>query len=189
MKYLKKFHQVFESGIPSRETKELEIAIKNIISSLNYKPHIRNTKGLYPDSIRKAYNTPEEGVREFSIGVSGNQSKYGLVIEVSFLLDYPVGYGEINAEFKQGTLVLEISDVISQMMNKSVTLYGFDFFGSKVMGQKDGRTLEVEDVLPKFDEVVEQLDSTDNISDRTWVFKNNTIVFNNQPIKFWLLVK
>lgn len=176
MKYLKKF-QVFESGIPSRETKELEIAIKNIISSLNYKPHIRNTKGLYPDSIRKAYNTPEEGVREFSIGVSGNQSKYGLVIEVSFLLDYPVGYGEINAEFKQGTLVLEISDVISQIMNKSVTLYGFDFFGSKVMGQKDGRTLEVEDVLPKFDEVVEQLDSTDNISD------------SNQPIKFWFLVK
>lgn len=176
MKYLKKF-QVFESGIPSRETKELEIAIKNIISSLNYKPHIRNTKGLYPDSIRKAYNTPEEGVREFSIGVSGNQSKYGLVIEVSFLLDYPVGYGEINAEFKQGTLVLEISDIISQIMDKSVTLYGFDFFGSKVMGQKDGRTLEVEDVLPKFDEVVEQLDSTDNISD------------SNQPIKFWFLVK
>ena len=184
MKYLKKFHQVFESGIPSRETKELEIAIKNIISSLNYKPHIRNTKGLYPDSIRKDYNTPEEGVREFSIGVSGNQSKYGLVIEVSFLLDYPVGYDEINAEFKQGTLVLEISDVISQMMNKSVTLYGFDFFGSKVMGQKDGRTLEVEDVLPKFDEVVEQLDSTDNISDR-YMF----LVNDNQPIIFWFLVK
>ena len=177
MKYLKKFHQVFESGIPSRETKELEIAIKNIISSLNYKPHIRNTKGLYPDSIRKAYNTTEEGVREFSIGVSGNQSKYGLVVEVSFSLDYPVGYDEINAEFKQGTLVLEISDVISQIMDKSVTLYGFDFFGSKVMGQKDGRTLEVEDVLPKFDEVVEQLDSTDNISD------------SNQPIIFWFLVK
>lgn len=184
MKYLKKFHQVFESGIPSRETKELEIAIKNIISSLNYKPHIRNTKGLYPDSIRKAYNTPEEGVREFSIGVSGNQSKYGLVVEVSFSLDYPVGYDEINAEFKQGTLVLEISDVISQIMFSHkyelydvVTLYGFDFFGIKVMGQKDGRTLEVEDVLPKFDEVVEQLDSTDNISD------------SNQPIKFWFLVK
>jgi dTDP-glucose 4,6-dehydratase len=70
-----------------------------------------------------------------------------------------------------------IPTIISQIMNKSVTLYGFDFFGSKVMGQKDGRTLQVEDVLPKFDEVVEQLGSMDNISD------------NNQPIKFWFLVK
>ena len=52
------------------------------------------------------------------------------------------------------------------------------------MGQKDGRTLEVEDVLPKFDEVVEQLDSTDNISDR-YMF----LVNDNQPIKFWFLVK
>jgi len=63
-------------------------------------------------------------------------------------------------------------------MNKDVKLYGFDFFGNKVMGQKDGRTLEVEDVLPKFDKAVEQLDSTpDKVS--------NT----NHPIKLLFLAK
>ncbi len=170
MKYIKSFYQVFESGIPSSETRELESAIKDVISSDNYRPHIKNIRGFHPD--------PTKEIREFNIGVSGNYSKYGLVIEVTFSLDYSVGYDEVNVEFKQGTLVLEISDVISQMMNKDVKLYGFDFFGNKVMGQKDGRTLEVEDVLPKFDNAVEQLDSTpDKVSS------------SRSPIVLWFLVK
>lgn len=173
MKHIKKFNQIFESGLPSRETYHLQSAIKDLISSGTYRPNINNTRGFLPDYLAKDKTT-----RDFNVGVSGNESKFGLVIEVSFRLDFPVGYDEINSEFKQGTLILEISEIISQLMNKNTTLYGFDFFGNKVMGQKDGRTLEVEDVLPKFDSAVEQLESTpDKVSD------------SYSPIVFWFLVK
>lgn len=172
MKYLKNFSQVFESGIPSSETRELESAIKELISSGSYRPNITNDRGFLPSYL------DDKETRDFNVGVSGNHSKFGIVIEVSFRLDFPVGYDEINVEFKQGTLPLEIIDTISQVMSKSVKLYGFEFFGSKVMGQKDGRTLEVEDVLPKFDLAVEQLDSTpDKVSN------------SYSPIIFWFLVK
>ncbi len=173
MKHLKKFNQIFESGLPSRETYYLQSAIRDLISSGNYRPNINNSRGFLPD-----YLTKDKATRDFNVAVSGNDSKFGLVIEVSFRLDFPVGYDEINSELKQATFILEISDIISQMTNKSVKLYGFEFFGNKVMGQKDGRTLEVEDVLPKFNDTVSQLDSTPDK------------IFNDySPIKLFFLVK
>ncbi len=171
MRHLKKFNQVFESGLPSRETYHLQSAIRDLISSGSYRPNIKNTRGFLASQFDKS-------VREFAVNVSGNQSKFGLVIDINFALDFPVGYDEINTEFKQATFILEIIEIISEMMNKNVTLYGFDFFGKKVMGQKDGRTLEVEDVLPKFNDTVAQLDSTpDLVSD------------GYAPIKLFFLVK
>ncbi len=173
MKHLKKFNQIFESGLPSRETYYLQSAIRDLISSGNYRPNINNSRGFLPD-----YLTKDKATRDFNVAVSGNDSKFGLVIEVSFRLDFPVGYDEVNSELKQATFILEISDIISQMTNKSVKLYGFEFFGNKVMGQKDGRTLEVEDVLPKFNDTVSQLDSTPDK------------IFNDySPIKLFFLVK
>ena len=179
MKYLRKFNQLFESGLRHSETMEIETVIRELISTGNYSPNIENFRGFHPPFMFQGIEEPEEKkTRKFNITVSGNTSKFGLILEVAFRLDYPVGYDEINYEFKQGTLPLEIKDIISQMMSKNVTLYGFDFFGNKVMGQKDGRTLEVEDVQDKFDITVEQLDSTpDKVSD------------TYSPIIFWFLLK
>ncbi len=170
MKHLKKFNQVFESGLPSRETYFLQSAIRDLISSGNYRPNINNTRGFLPTHLDKP-------TRDFNVIVSGSESKFGLVIDIIFGLDFPVGYDEVNSEFKQATFILEIGEIISKMMNKQATLYGFDFFGKKVMGQKDGRTLEVEDVLPKFNNTIEQLDS---ITD---------LVSEDSPIKLYFLVK
>ncbi len=170
MKHLKKFNQIFESGLPSRETYFLQSTIRDLISSGNYRPNINNTRGFLPTHLDKP-------TRDFNVIVSGSESKFGLVIDIIFGLDFPVGYDEVNSEFKQATFILEIGEIISKMMNKQATLYGFDFFGKKVMGQKDGRTLEVEDVLPKFNNTIEQLDS---ITD---------LVSEDSPIKLYFLVK
>ena len=170
MKHIKKFNQVFESGLPSKETYFLQSAIRDLISSGTYRPNIKNIRGFLPTHLDKP-------TRDFNVLVSGSESKFGLVIDIIFGLDFPVGYDEVNSEFKQATFILEIGEIISKMMNKQATLYGFDFFGKKVMGQKDGRTLEVEDVLPKFNNTIEELDSvTDLVSD-------------GSPIKLYFLVK
>lgn len=180
MKHIKKFNQVFESGLPSKETYFLQSAIRDLISSGTYRPNIKNNFILLKrlSSIRDFLPTYlDKPTRDFNVLVSGSESKFGLVIDIIFGLDFPVGYDEINSEFKQATFILEIGEIISKMMNKQATLYGFDFFGKKVMGQKDGRTLEVEDVLPKFNSTIEQLDSvTDLVSD-------------GSPIKLYFLVK
>ena len=91
---------------------------------------------------------------DLSVSVSGEKSKYGTIIDVSFSSDYPIVADDRMNRWSD--YLMEINDLISEHFNSKATLCGFKFFGKEVIGQKDGRTLEVEDVTTKFDELFDQ---------------------------------
>lgn len=184
MKYLKKFDKMFESGIPEEQFKEIKSAIINLIEK-DYSPNISKipaavSRVLFPDQP-KIFHTGvaiDGDTRKFTLNISGNDSKWGRILEVAFMLEYGVIYDEVNDNFKQLEFPYKIGDIISDFTNKGVSLYGFDFFGNKVMGKKDGRALEVENVYDKFRDVIEKLEETPY-----FIYKGYS------PMIFWFLLR
>jgi hypothetical protein len=150
MRILKSF-TLFESGNPNRLTQDLQKEISGYFSNSIYSPNIITD---YNDEFTRQ-DSPE--FVNFTVLISSNQSKYGQLLEVRFLIEKPFKISQLNEEFKSGLFSLDVGDLISKILNKEILFYGFDFFGKKVMGQKDGRTLQVEDVQPKFTQLVETM--------------------------------
>lgn len=156
MKYLKTFN---ESGLSSNLISELSDSIKTSLDHIY--PHIEDKDG----------NT-----KRFFTLVTANQSKYGKQIEVTFALDYGVKYSDVNVEFRQINFLLDIKDIIEEVEGANeVTLIGFNYFGNKVMGVKDGKLKIIEDVSDKFNAVLDELDANPDVEDRV--------------INFWFNIK
>ena len=156
MKYLKRFN---ESGIPDSLMVDLSTKIKSYL--YRYQPNIEEEDG---------------NIRKFGTHISANQSKYGKQIEVTFGLDYGVKYSDVNVEFRQINFLLDIKDIITEVEGANeVTLIGFNYFGNKLMGAKDGKLKIIEDVSDKFNKVLDELDANPDVEDRV--------------INFWFNIK
>ena len=139
MKYIKKYNElsysVNESGIPRGETQEIESIIKSFLIDL----------------------FENEKEQRFFVSVSGNKSKYGTMIDISFSSDNSIEYDESDME-RMSRWVINLSDInylISDYFHREVILCEFEFFDKRAIGKKDGRTLQVEDVTPQFEMALE----------------------------------
>jgi hypothetical protein len=153
MKYLKLFEKfnslkIYESGFKS---KEIESKIKkDIIKYLSrFEPNIDEPE----DSPHWIHNNDS---RKLNPSVSLNDGKYGIVCDISFPCDIKLDLQNINKELL--FIHNELYDIVSDYFYpKFPTLSKFEFFGHKISGQKNGRTLEIEDIREKADELVEKL--------------------------------
>lgn len=155
MKHLKLFEnfKLNESGfkrtskVDYLNSKEIENSINDYLS--RFSPNIDEPE----DSPYWKYN---DNPRRLVPSVSLNDSKYGLVCDVAFVCDYPVNFKNINKDLL--FIHNDIFDIVSDYCYpKYPTMSKFEFFGHKISGQKDGRTLEVHDIISKANDLVEKL--------------------------------
>jgi hypothetical protein len=137
MKYLKRFN---ESGIADKDKYYAEI--ESYISDI--KPNIK---------------PKEEGGKErnFKVGVSANNSKYGKQVEVNLALDTNVDFSDVSSKIKSIGFINKIKKIISDSEDGKVTFVGFKFFGENVMGAKDGKLVTIKDVSTEFKKQLEEL--------------------------------
>ena len=131
MKYLSKFKK-FESGVSEKnflEIKEIQDVLVEIF------------KDTYPI-------------------VSVNESKYGRIIEINFYLrGNVINYENLDDIYKTMDFVYETISVLEQYIlhnfeYNSLYLSSFFYLGKIVKGEKDGRNLTIENVLPKLEETI-----------------------------------
>jgi len=165
MRKIKTF-KLFESGISNRLVEDLNKEIKSLMED-RYSPNTRREAEYSP-------NQEYDEIQEFKSGkimtsVFGNDSRYGKTIEVSFFYEPGTEWEEFNEEFRQATLALDIIDAIEATEGKSAQLIGFNGFGDKQMGQKNGHTMEIEDMMDKFAAKVQSMDLKERSSDYTFM--------------------
>jgi hypothetical protein len=168
MRYLKYF-RVYETGVSSSvilsdKTKPRPTQLQDIISEhlLQFKPNIDEPK----DSIYWKYS---EGERKLIPNVSLNMSKYGMCYDISFVSDFPVNLKNINKDLL--FIHNDIFDILSDFVYpQRPILSKFEFFGHKISGQKDGRTLEVQDITDEANDLVDKLKNTDLESNNKSIF-------------------
>jgi len=153
MKHIKNF-RIFESGMPNKLAEELKKEIEALMDE-RYSP---NT------SREIEYDPHGESSKDFKSGkiytkVFANDSKYGKTIEVAFLFDPLLKWGELNEDFRQPTIALDVIDAIEAIEGKRARLIGFNIFGDKQLGQKDGRSLQIEDMTDKLTEKIDSMDT------------------------------
>ncbi len=155
MKHIKLFEKfkLNESGFKGNSTveglnsKEIENSINNHLS--RFSPNIEEPK----DSPYWDYN---DNPRKLVPSVSLNNSKYGIVCDVAFVSDYPVNLKNINKDLF--FIHNDIFDIVSGFSNsKNIVMSKFDFFGHKISGDRDGRTLQVQDITDEANDLVEKL--------------------------------
>jgi hypothetical protein len=98
--------------------------------------------------------------RKLITSVTFNESKYGLVCDITFFSDFPLELKNTN----KGLLFVhnDIFDLVSEYFYpKYPTMSKFEFFGHKIHGNKDGRTLEVQDITDEANELVDSLKDQD----------------------------
>jgi len=154
MKHIKPF-SIFESGISNRLVEEIKKEIQSLMEE-RYSPNTRREAEYSPRN--------EEEIQEFKSGriitsVFGNESKYGKTVEVIFFYEQDTEWEEFNEEFRQATLALDIIDAIESIEGKRAQLIGFNVFGDKQMGSKNGRTMEIEDMMDKFADKMHSMDT------------------------------
>ena len=171
MKYLNTY-KLFENTLKYDTFDELKNDIIKIMSI--YTPHVTVDEDKFTNDISDNNKT-----RDIPIYVSGDESKYGRLISVNFLSDYPVYFGDsdlnhkhgvINESFKNIDFVYDLIELIRdhQEENNTVKLTQFNYFGVKSKGKKDGHTLSVESVLPKLRKTISdfnngKIESTNNV--------------------------
>jgi hypothetical protein len=163
MKRIKTF-RLFESGISNRLVQDLSKEIKSLMEE-RYSPNTRR---------EAEYDPNREEIQEFKSGriitsVLGNESKYGKTIEVAFLYEPGMEWEELNEEIRQATLALDIIDAIEAIEGKTALLIGFNVFGDKQMGHKNGHTMEIEDMMDKFADKVHSMDLSERSDDYTFM--------------------
>lgn len=170
MKRIKTF-KVFESGISNRLVEDIKKEIQSLMEE-RYSPNTRRAA---------EYDPNREDIQEFKSGnimtsVFGNDSKYGKTVEVVFFYESGTEWEEFNEEFRQATLALDIIDAIEAIEGKRAQLIGFNVFGDKQMGNKNGRTMEIEDMMDKFADKMHSMDT--NAKSPEYTFMN-----------LWFLIK
>ena len=163
MKRIKTF-RIFESGISNRLVEDLKKEIQSLMEE-RYSPNTRR---------EAEYDPNREEIQEFKSGrimtsVFGNDSKYGKTIEVAFLYEPGMEWEELNEEIRQATLALDIIDAIEAIEGKRAQLIGFSVFGDKQMGQKNGRTMEIEDMMDKFADKIHSIDKKERSREYTFL--------------------
>lgn len=153
MKYLKDY-KVFENAAIIDELKDDIIGLMSI-----YTPHVTVDEDKFTNDISDNNKT-----RDIPIYVSVDESKYGRLISINFLSDFPVYFedsdlshknGVINDSFKNTNFIYDLIEVIKDHQEvDDVKLTQFNYFGVEVKGKKDGHTLNVENVFPKLRKVV-----------------------------------
>jgi hypothetical protein len=97
-------------------------------------------------------------LRKFYPYVVADQSKYGKLMTVSLNLDFPVRIELVNDEIKHISFVYNLIDIISESEGvdpSCVILNSFRFFDKSYKGQKNGHTGEVEDIIPKLEDAMD----------------------------------
>ncbi len=163
MKRIKTF-RIFESGIKNSLVEELKKEIQALMDE-RYSPNTRREAEY--DPYRE--DLPEFKSGKIHIGVFGNEPKYGKTIEVSFLYQPGFEWGDLNEGIRQSTMALDIIDAIEAIEGKRAQLIGFNVFGEKQMGQKNGRTLEIEDMMDKFTDKMHSMDPAARSQDYTFM--------------------
>lgn len=186
MRYIK----LYENYIPNSEISELSSDIKNLIQThyapnLTYNPEVQN-RFLRDDDLGDEdvpfTSAGKKAGRNYSVIVSASNSKFGIIYEVGLVSDLPSYYKDLNDEIKQPTFSLDIANMINEYQqtktgeNYKTTLYGYKWFGVKVMANKNRELSETEDLISsgKFSQT---LDET----------KEDLIYHMYDPITFWFL--
>jgi hypothetical protein len=158
MKYLKYFEEV---GIKLNEFNELTTQLRSVIST----PHIPSC------------SITDEEDRNLMIKISGNQAKFGTMLEVGFFSDYPFNWDELNQEIKSVELIELIKSEIWAIImmgenpdyykDTNVLFYGYNIFNKKKLGKiPNGGIKEVYD---EYIDLMEELGGTSGTSLR-WYF-------------------
>lgn len=163
MKHIKTF-KIFESGIRHEFVAELKKEIEALMDE-RYSPNTNR-------EIK--YDLYDENPQDFKSGkiyvnVFGNESKYGKTIEVEFFFDPLLKWGELNEDFRQPTIAIDIIDAIEAIEGVRAQLIGFNVFRDKQMGQKDGRSLQIEDMMDKFTAKIDSMDPEATSGDYTFL--------------------
>jgi len=142
MKRIKSF-KLFESGLSHSYGQDIQISINDLLSEERFQPHIDQISH-WNDEMRK-----------FKVGVTANESKWGIQYDVIFGLDEPVDITLVNDEIKHSWR--EIMDIIMDKSKSTgqIKLTKFKYFGHSGAGKKDGHTKQIEDVT---DELVDAID-------------------------------
>lgn len=143
MRKIKSF-KIFESGLPYSHVREIQLAINNLLSEDRFQPHINQV------------NRWIGGMRKFNVGVSANESKWGVQYDVTFQLDEPVDINLINEEIKYSWR--DIMDIIMDKAKEfnQIKVTKFNYFGYTGEGRKNGHTKEIEDIT---DELIDTIES------------------------------
>jgi hypothetical protein len=149
MKHIKLFNSFKINEDSSMSSKELEKELENNINSYLSKFDINEPK----DS---PYWNHNDSNRKLITSVTFNESKYGLVCDVTFVSDFPLELKNINEDLL--FIHNDIFDLVSKYFYpKKPIMSKFDFFGHKINGNKDGRTLEIQDITDKANDLVDSL--------------------------------
>jgi len=187
MRYIK----LYENYIPNSEISELSSEIINLIQkhyapNLYYNEEVKN-KFLRDDSDDEDipfFSAGKKQGRNYFVTVSASNSKFGIIYEVQFASDLPSYYKDLNDEIKQPTFPLDIASVINEYQqtktgeNYKTTLYGYKWFGVKVLAKKNGQLRETEDLI-----------SSGEFSKTLDVTKEDLIYHMYDPITFWFSCK
>lgn len=154
MKYIKIFENfINENGFSSNSTIE-HLNSKEIENSINH--HLSYFSPNIDEPEDSPYWDYNDNPRKLIPRVSLNNSKYGIVCDVAFVSDYPVNMKNINNDLL--FIHNDIFDIVSDFSYpRDIVMSKFDFFGHKISGNKDGRTLEVQDITDKANDLVEKL--------------------------------
>ena len=163
MKRIQTF-KLFESGLRSADFRDISERISKLLTSDKFMPHTEQTSQW----------SGEE--RKFSIRTDCNQSKWGIIYDVSFRLDLPINLNVVNEPIKYSFLDV-IDFLLDYYPESNITLSRFSYFNESVVGQKDGHTKQIEDVQDKAIEIIERLGESD------------ILYQGNSPISFQIVVK
>lgn len=151
---IKKYQSfVNESGVSNRDLRDVNNKVKEYLSSIY--PNINEPKIIAEEPEEHEVSTE---LRKFYPSVEADVSKYGKLMTVSLNLDYPVRIELVNDEIKHISFVYNLIDIISESEGvdpSCVILNSFRFFDKSYKGQKNGHTGEVEDIIPKLEEVMD----------------------------------
>lgn len=147
MKRIKSF-SLFESGFSYKYVQEIQIALKELLNGERFLPHIDEE------------NRWIGGKRKFNIGVTANQSKFGIQYDVVFRTDDPVDPKLVNYEIR--FVWRDIMDIIMDLskVGGQVKLTKFNWFGKEGSAKKNGHTGEISDIT---DELVQAIELTDEL--------------------------
>lgn len=169
MKHIKLFenflNSIQESGISNIEVKELTDKISDLLYNDYYarkeeykeSDYLGKDEPVEDDEYPEHFGLPDPNNVNLTVRVDCNQSKYGLKVDVNFGSSTFLDWKKLNPDLKQTTnFVEDIIDIIENHQGATVKLIAYKYFGQNAEGQKDGRKLEIEDVLPKLRTVVEK---------------------------------
>lgn len=169
MKHIKLFenflNSIQESGISDIEVKELTDKISDLLYNDYYarkeeykeSDYLQKDEPVEDDEYPEHSGLPDPNNVNLTVRVDCNQSKYGLRVDVNFFSSTFLDWKKLNPDLKQTTnFVEDIIDIIKNNQVSTVKLIAYKYFNQKAEGQKDGRKLEIEDVLPKLETVVKK---------------------------------